>query len=671
MKTVELKYREKYGRAPHAKHSGRGASGFTSFQQSFFLSVKRQCQALRIPHAYLKLCSFFCLFLFFKLLKAQEKPDSINPQVIQFNQQNIDFHNFSADSFKFNSSELIFWDNADIMLYDYVRSLGQVGKPHEIYQNSLPIHYNNDPFLQQNQLYFWDIEKQSLFINTRTSFIRAKFNQSGFKTQNLGLILSRNINPFWNITIKSQRRTSVGAYLNNVTDHWNIHLTTHFLSRNQRHFWSLATMLHDLKDNLNGGTFQDGSYTYETSFNQNAQPILLRDAAWIRKEKSLFSQYSYLLNPDTTNLYFALQAQCGYQWYKWTMQDMQVDSALISRSIFHNPFGFHALNSLFQEYELEKYFGKLGLILKSKSFQNHLGIKALQNQYKGQLIVQQQRNFQLENLTHFQWSNIYIESRQWLQSSDIFSLSNEHYAKVTYQNQDSLKNWKLSFCIDFQNQNPSLRDQYSSFQYFERKEDLKNLQKQSFFLETSLAKKNWLLEGKIFYHQIFNAIYFNSQTKLVQNPNMWINFGSDFKARYLWKSYYFVAQYTGFISSQKILGLSDRVPSNIASINLGYKKLHFKNQIELNFELRNKWISQSQAYLFEHAAFFWYPYLGVTQKAALVSDIYGSAKFKKAAIFLRFNNLWDGILYPGYYTTYYHPMVNRSLNFGVAWDFTD
>lgn len=622
----------------------------------------------------MKTISFYIVsitFFFYSSMYAQESADSIAPQIIQFKQQNIDFHHFINDTGAFSPKELIFWDDADIMMHDYVRSLGQVGKPHQIFQHGVPISYNDDPFLQQNQLYFWDIEKQSLFLNTKTSFVRAKFNQSGNKTQNLGLILSKNVNPFWNFSLKSQRRTSVGAYLNNVTDHWNIHFNTHFLSRNQRHFWSLATMLQDLKDNLNGGTFQDGSYSYENSFNQNAQPILLRDARWIRKEKSLFTQYSLRLNQDTFRWIGALQIQAGYQWYKWSIYDEQVDSSLIERSILHNPFGFQTVNNLFQEYELEKYFGKMGLVVKSQSFRNHLSIKALQNQYKGQLIVQQQRNFQLENLTYFQWSNFYIESRQWLQSSDIFSLSNEHYAKATYQNQDSVKNWKLSFCVDFRNQNPALRDRYSSFQHFERKEDLKNFQRQTFYLETSFAQKNWLLKGEIFYHQIFNAIYFNSQAKLIQNPSMWINFGSDLKARYQWKSYYFIGQYTGFFSTQTILGLSDRMPNHIASIHLGYKKLHFKNQIELNFEFRNKWISQSQAYLFEHAGFFWYPYLGVTQKANLVSDVYGSAKFKKAVIFIRFNNLWDGILYPGYYTTYYHPMTPRSLNFGILWDFTD
>ncbi len=700
MKIEELEYKGIYRHVSHAAHSGRAVSSFTSFQhfgelyvsQSFecsYFTIKGSATSWsmsiielspsypsRTPRNKIAIKDLHhtlitIILLLFSLLHAQEKPDSINPRVVQFTQQNIDFHNFYSDSFKFNPSELIFWDNADIMLYDYVRSLGQVGKPHEVYQNSLPIRYNNDPFLQQNQVYFWDIEKQSLFLNTRTSFIRAKFNQSGFKTQNLGLILSRNINPFWNVTIKSQRRTSVGAYLNNVTDHWNIHLTTHFLSRNQRHFLGLATMLHDLKDNLNGGTFQDGSYSYENSFNQNAQPILLRDASWVRKEKSLLSHYSYLLNPDTTKLYFALQAQLGYQWYKWTMRDEQVDSLLLTRSILHNPFGFRIINTLFQEYELEKYFGTMGFIVKINSLRNRLALKVLQNQYKGQLIVQQQRNFQLENLTHFQWSNFYIESRQWVQNSDIFSLSNEHYAKATYQNQDSLKNWNLSFCMDFQNQNPSLRDRYSIFQYFERKQDLKNFQKMSFFLETGLDKKSWQIEGKFFYHQIFGAIYFNSQTKLVQNSNMWINFGNDIKARYQWKSYFINVQYTGFINSQNVLGLSDRLPKHIVSMNLLYNKLHFKNQIELNFELKNKWFSKTQAYLFDHSGFFWYPYLDVTQKAVLVSDIYGSAKFKKAVIFIRFNNLWDGILYPGYYTSYYHPMVNRSLNFGVAWDFTD
>ncbi len=605
-------------------------------------------------------------------LQGQEKQDSILPKVVQFSQDAIDFHEFRADTFVIPFQELIFWDNADIMTYDYVRSLGQVGKPHEVYHNGLPISYNNDPFLNQNQLYFWDIEKQSLFLNTRTPFIRAKFNQSGNKTQNFGLILSRNINPFWNTTLKSQRRTSVGAYLNNVTDHWNIHLTTHYLSKNQRHFIALSAMLHDLKDNLNGGTYQDGSYTYETSFNQNAQPILLRDAKWIRQEKSLFTQYSLKLNQDTVSLYWALQASLGYQWYKWSMYDEEVDSGLVARSILHNPFGFKIINGFLHEYELEKKWGKLGIVLHSPKIQSLLNFIATQNHYKGNLSINQQRNLKLVNRNQVNaFPYVLIEAQQWVQYSDIFVWSNQHDFRIYFNKQDTLQTWKLSLHFDFQNQNPSLRDRYSNFAFFRNDSALKNVKVLKGGIKAEYIAEHGLLRGSTYLHKLKNSIFFNPQAQLQQYYDMWIIFSTQLGIGYQWKNFLINSDYHYFLPNRNIIGLTDRTPQHILSIDLIYKKLHFKKTIELNIGFKNKWLTTSQAYLFEHAGFFWYPFASYYQKAVLISDFYASAKFKKALIFIRLNNLLQDVLYPGYYTTYYHPMVNRSLNLGITWDFTD
>lgn len=620
----------------------------------------------------MKIFLFLFLYFGFNFLYSQEKQDSIAPKVVKYSQENINYHHFHSDTFGQLQKELIYWDDADIMLHSYVRSLGQVGKPHEIYENGIAKAFNNDPFTNQNQLYFWDIEKQSLFLNTRTSFIRAKFNQSGNKTQNLGLVLSRNVNPFWNVTIKSQRRTSVGAYLNNVTDHWNLHLTTHFLSRNQRHFWSLSSMLHELKDNLNGGIFQDGTYDYANSFNQNAQPILLSDARWVRKEKSIFAQYSYRLTNDTMGLIWAVQTSIGYQWYKWSMSDESIDSALVSRSIFHNPFGFSTLKGFYHQYEFNKYFGKMALITRNQKFNNQLVFKWLQNYYQGDLSISNQRNLIFSNQSKINiLRKISLISFQNLQTSDIFSLSNQHFVLLNFQNEDSLKTWDLGIKLDFQNQNPSLRDRFSTFKYFNRLESLKNYQILQTQLEVGYQKSKISFNANFYGNQIKNAIYFNQQAQIIQNSSMLIIFGTNVLSKYRFKNFYIEGIFHTFLTDKRIIGLSDRMPKTVMGFVMGYRKFHFKNSIELNFEVKNRWISKVQAYLFEHSGFFWYPYIGYEQNAVLIGDFFASAKFNKALIFIRLNNLWENILYPGYYTTYYHPMVNRSLNFGIMWDFND
>ena len=615
--------------------------------------------------AIITLCfSFFSIF-------AQEKQDSIIPKVVFYSQENVKYHQFIPDTFTQNAKELIFWDEADLFNWTFVRTLGQIGKPHQIYKQGLPIVYNNDPFTGQNQLYFWDIERQFLFLNTKTSFIRAKFNQSGHKTQNLGLILSRNITPFWNFTLKSQRRTAVGAYLNNITDHWNIHFNTSFLSRNQRHFACLATMFHELKDNLNGGTFQDSSFDFNNSFNKNAQPVLFSDFRWIRNEKSIFSRYSFLFAQDSFLLSWALQFIAGYQWYKWSILDESVDSEYVAKSILYNPFGDIFPTRIFHWYELQKYFGKIILVTQNTKFQNHLACKIIDNQYKGNLSVSFQRNICIENHTRLNVHHFYLNAQQILQTSNLFNLHQQHLLNVYFQNNDSLKSVLLSFYLNYQNINPTLRDRFSTYEYFKSNQNLRNQQILTFEGQTQWDKRYLGLSLKLYFHQLHHAIFFSSSSEITQTSKRIFLTGSEFLVHYRWKSFYTRADANFYVSNPSINGLTDRMPHQIITWCLGYKKRHFKNAIELNFEFNQKVLFKTQAYLFNYAGFFWYPYNKEIQNPVIIGDMMGSAKFKKAIVFIRLNNLWDNIFFVGYYTTFYHPMPHRTLNFGIIWDFTD
>ena len=238
----------------------------------------------------------------------------------------------------------------------FVQNLGQIGKPYQAWLQGLEEKYQplplwQDPVFRRYDRYSLDPAQQVRFYDTKTPYIDVQFTQGPRKLQVVDVSLSRNFGPSLNISGRLRRPQSVGAYRNNVTDHTLGYLAAYYRSPKERYHAFASTTFNRQNDQLNGGVaravndnlyprvdglIQDNLAQYNlTFFKENFSPFF--DAFLFRKGTSLhLDQYYHLFGQSDSSgkkHRLTLQARVQADWLSRRYADTGIDTTKLKTNL--------------------------------------------------------------------------------------------------------------------------------------------------------------------------------------------------------------------------------------------------------------------------------------------------------------------------------------------------
>lgn len=199
--------------------------------------------------------------------------------------------------------QVLYFDRID-RLEGHVAQLGQIGKPYQrfryglntsLFQRELPV----NPYTGQEDVYLFDQERDVEYFDTRTPYINAHYGQGKTDLSALEVDVSQNINPWWNLSGMFRRDKATGSYSEFVTDHYQLYLATNVRSRSNRYHLFFNVAFQELSDQLNGGVSQ--RFAYDDLFGKGSQPVALQDAQLRRLQRGLHLSHFYTLTTDSAN----------------------------------------------------------------------------------------------------------------------------------------------------------------------------------------------------------------------------------------------------------------------------------------------------------------------------------------------------------------------------------
>ncbi len=675
---------------------------------------------------------FFLLFSSFYLVHAYE-PDSTNKKKVKILTQKILTEKLlMAESYKDSVFYRTivnehYWDEADT-LGGFFYSLGQIGKPILNFQSTIPLHlWSNtifiDPISNASNPYLTRLGVQSVVFDTRTPYVNLNFAQSAKKIQLMGIDISQNISPYWNSTLTYKRRTGIGPYLNNLNDQWNFTYNNHIHTKNNRFHALFFTAFNQHADLLNGGTFQDSTVTYETSFNGVAQQVSLVNAKYIQRLKTAETWLMYQIgagSADSSNFKIAILANARYEDFFKSFTNSGLDTNIFKN--FNNPYPlvYQDSTAIDVSYQLETKEAKAGAIIgfnnqkfkwinrglifyKDLSFLK--GFKPDSKMIQSGLEITS--NFDvnrriISNLTYKQTlSSKIFKPATYLKNETSIAIIRQDYevvdTVVTKLKRKLIKSTsmvyepiKLNFNLLIASSNPTFMQQLALTQTLIGNDSLKN--SKNFFIEGGIefqtkikSHKNLFyltdyVKFRTFLHRENSFIAYDSLTRIIQsNANESINrlgFGLD--GRKHWKRIYLETQNQIQIASGSFSGSSNEIyfENQVKSQPLfqGKTQIFFENLV---FE--RACLARAGVILFYQTGFktprfspsqqiFYYPQSQVFSGNFRL-DIFVSAKVKNSVLFLKMQNVLDKVIQPGYYTTSYYPMLGRTFAVGINWNF--
>ena len=658
-------------------------------------------------------------------IKDTIPPQKVKPLVLSLSMLHLIKGEPFIDTLKQTLNGCHFWDETDT-LSGFTQSLGQVGKPYLNYLNGLQHRYLNtnlfqDPVSQYVDIYLLNPLTQILIFDTRTPYTNLQFDQADYETQLLRVTASINPSPFSNVTALYRRRTAKGAYLNNTTDHYNIALSNTYFSFERRLIVSLSVSFNQLNDELNGGTYQDGLIPYNQSFNKLSQRLNFNNVTLFRKSRTLSAIGAYSIIKDSVNELVAL-ANMQYLEYNRNYSDGNLEDTAIryNRSPFH-PYGTiydTAATSMNEYFLVISRQVQTGLRYQFNLNKFKIGLQGnytfIAHTSDGTVSLYQEKHQQhLSGYSLFNIKGTDFQPRIDLSYSQNNLLKNEYRLEIrcpilfnkkqieltdSILPDDSSTTWKpVSYPIVYYprqahisflnaSQNPTLQQLFWRGNTFIGNPLLTN--ENIFLLKTQfkytdkprIRKANPFLQNyfsfTLYYSQISSPIYYNADAQVFQdlpsdyygylgllfnfrvrasrfylelNTIMQLPTGSDFLSRY---------NFNQPLTQNFHLYYLNKILNKKTTLQVGFYGYYYENSntpFQLEPSLLIPYPQQNNYYF----------------PAYFRSDFYVSAHIKSALVYFKIIHWNEGFIAPGYYTTPFYPMLERTFSFGVNWNFWD
>lgn len=190
-----------------------------------------------------------------------------------------------------NMVRLPHYDKLD-SLKGFVQTLGQMGKPYQAARFGFnDRHFQQkswrNPVFNRYNVYVLNPETEVPHYDTKTQYLAMDYAQGSRSLATIDGILSRNINPQWNVTGYYQNRRVNGVYGSHETSHRSVGLGVYYRNPSRRyHLFSTGTF-GELTDNINGGAVNITGSAQENTFQKSLQNTVLTDAQQKRIVKNI------------------------------------------------------------------------------------------------------------------------------------------------------------------------------------------------------------------------------------------------------------------------------------------------------------------------------------------------------------------------------------------------
>lgn len=607
--------------------------------------------------------------------------------------------------------------------------LGQIGKPYRRYRygvnaSLLQTGIPKNQYTGQEDLYFLDPETDVRYYNTRTPFINAYYGQGKVDQSALVVDVSQNVNPWWNLSVGYRRDKAEGSYLNFVTDHYQMYLATYFRTRNNKYHLFVNGMFQELNDQLNGGVSQ--LFAYDDSFGKSSQPVALDGAGLKKLNRSLHLKHFYLITSDSasnphqirifnsvTKDYFRNQFTDGsintdVQSYTFPLYRTLGDSTFFYERFtsrtwrikegvsyrfdqprFEMGHQFYAQQEFtgFEKNEVDRNLNVLTLVAKGEvihrpkpyeaRFDYHLR-QGTSNLFDPQAYYEGKFTLSMPNEK--------LDYARKVEGEDGFGQNPKDSVVVSHFRRP-LSLWAGAIRSGL---NPSLQQAYGAGwagNNFASDSTLRNQKMELFRLGMVLRGKDEKTKyGSLKGHRLELTGFTSTQRSMIAydstlalrqfsdgDPLRFI--GVEAKGRFRYRSWSVEASVVAQTGSSRDTTLENLFVSNQPNL-YGKAGIYWeKHDLKIARAIRagiecNAFLDYNTP-LFDPASQQFYPQARYTQPGYFRIDAFFSAQVKRAQLFLRMYHANEGITLPGYFTTLYYPMWDRTFMVGFNWSFFD
>ena len=610
----------------------------------------------------------------------------------------------------------------------FVQSLGQTGKPYQVFRNGFRESYfdlalDRDVFFNRYDRYSLSAGEQVMYYDSKTPYIDIHFHQGQRSLQVVDVTISRSLGPSLNLTGRLRRPQSVGAYRNFATDHNLAYFSTHYQSKKQKYHAFLNATLNRQSDQINGGVprdadselypINDGLITDNLSaynltfFKENFSPLL--DAQVIRRKTTVYLDHFYHLfgQSDTIEKKHRLTFRntISYDWQSRKFSDATIDT----NSVFGNlipvlPTLADTTNSILDTFSVRRLN-----IVGAASYSWILGSGWQANANGGisyqRIAVNGDSASLNQNITE-QFGNVRLSFPGGYLTGDIrqrastqFQTEQKINAAIVlglFGGKDSLAvpgqiNGPVRFNgnVMIGNLNPSLfqaRWQTGTGTDFRGNDSLRNEQLLHARANLSWTPKAVIREGDTllpnyasvgaFWSNRQNPILYTQNFEPIQATDAITRLGIEgsFRLRF-WKHFHF--ETTATYNPRLTTSEDETVDLYLRSVPVvhGNSKIYFDHRdLDIAREFRlglgmNYWTSYAGQTLEPVSGEFYptnYEVLPFTAGEAFFQlNIHG------VFVYFRYLYLNENLLFNGYYSTPFYPMMERSYLLGINWTFYD
>ena len=696
----------------------------------------------------------------------------IEPDTRVISREDLYSHRLEEQAISYDFATSFLWDELDF-LDGFTLSLGQLGKPYFHTQYGLSDRYfpsNSwvNPIMGRFNAYVINAQKHTLYLDSKTPYVNIRFAQASRRLQRVDITLSRNLNSQLNFTFYYQRRQSVGAYPDFVTDHQNIYLSAYYRSKNRRFHSFNNYTYNQLKDDLNGGEIRlnDSSYQIIDGIvqenNENLDDVFLKSsggATVVLENPAIYSKiirnvysdnyYHLIGHPDSSDQHHRLSLRALFDW---ELANHNGSVSSVSNTTLENNLikvlptlndTLSAISERFKSRRLHLLGG--GSYTIDYGLRLHLGGTL---EYERLSLVQDSVSTPLNQFIQTvygdwetSWGNAHLDIRQKV--SDIFEPENQLHLNVKFYPLPKVKAYKVinrkkEFSIDFEVKDSllvevsedstlsekvpiykseedsllqqSLRSQLLelSFDFHRRSHnptlyqaqfrssigntyvanpDLENQRVSRWIAGARLNLPAPIVKGDTLLPNFFKAetflstarrmIYFDPEFQLQQASQgdllSWFGISLAMRLRMFDRFYWqpSINWQTG--STDSNTGLSyyaNYLPDLYGTSSFYYenRSLSFAAIVRIGVDLH--YFTAYDGLTVDPISGEFFP-ANYRVPSYVAADAFFATQIKQAYLYFKFNHINESLLRPGYYTTPFYPMLERTFSLGVNWTFFD
>ncbi len=574
--------------------------------------------------------------------------------------------------------------------------LGNLGQPvYQFYQwENNPFGFNSSiPALDPMRFSF---DNQPLYHTYDKAFSDLKYIV-GLKSENLlDAIHSQNITQNFHLDGHYRYINSDGIYLGESTKHQNLFLNLSFVTNNERFHSSVSYLINQFRFQQNGGVTVDS--VYENNYiNKNVVPVVLQSAYSRMKEESWQFANSYdwgkhyakKIN-DTVTLkhyvpFFRLQHTLRISNQYRHSADDAFDSLNYLPLHYASPIidTFGTRDSLVSSLAIHTYSNQINFEM--MPFKHIIGDSVVLRKTLYSVGFEHQI-IQLRSSAN-NWTNYDFNFHTQLKSNDLIRSNLRYAASFDYcLDGYNANDYKLSADMSYQLLKyhfigvKALAQRYQSSLWLLYQDVYTNLTKGQ--IEPSIPFP--FNEPKIYAAELFYALpKHHFEISFHFNQQQYFNYFDN--NAYLVSSYRKINQ--PYIQLKKDIVIRHWHWNNLVNYNLVqnseipmpvvlyrgqvyYENHVFKKALQLQMGVQLNF--QDKYFAPQFMPVFDYFYNQQTNFGAQQNwQIFINAKIKHARIFVKADNLTQGIDGHGYYVGKYYPLPDRSFKFGISWRFFD